>query len=256
MLPNLQVGGQTGHISFTNENRGTVVLGLYKGIWLHKDSGPRDLTAAESLVRPIVLVRGSEETMKTGGGISWPDEEVISKTWSVSLPNLPEAASSLQTIEGHFPLLLGTHLHKKRQSTGSQEDSELVLRTHTYLMTRCFSEWPQRTHQGPQSSQHSQRAVSELSRDFKAGLSLFRACVSPHGTVPMPHNPHQRGNGSFPSQFPGASHMAESSNFGLCVLPEGPRALLIQSNIPESSLNFSPCSLESPKAPAGAWLEH
>ena len=54
MLPNLQVGGQTGHISFTNENRGTVVLGLDKGIWLHKDSGPRDLTAAESLVRQIV----------------------------------------------------------------------------------------------------------------------------------------------------------------------------------------------------------
>ena len=72
--------------------------------------------------------------MKTGGGISWPDEEVISKTWSVSLPNLPEAASSLQTIEGHFPLLLGTHLHKKSQSTGSQEDSELVLPTHTYLL--------------------------------------------------------------------------------------------------------------------------
>ena len=41
--------------------------------------------------------------------------------------------------------------------------------------------------------------------------------------------------------------MAESSNFGLRVLPEGPRALLIQSKIPESSLNFSPCSLESPK---------
>lgn len=50
--------------------------------------------------------------------------------------------------------------------------------------------------------------------------------------------------------------MAESSNFGLGVLPEGPRALLIQSKVPESSLNFSPCSLESPKAPAGAWLEH
>lgn len=50
--------------------------------------------------------------------------------------------------------------------------------------------------------------------------------------------------------------MAESSNFGLGVLPEGPRALLIQSDIPERFLNFSPCSLESPKAPAGAWLEH
>lgn len=78
------------------------------------------------------VVRGSEETMKTGGGVSWPDEEVISKTWSVSLPNLPEAASSLQTIEGRFPLLLGTHLYKKRQSTGIQENSELVLpNTHT-----------------------------------------------------------------------------------------------------------------------------
>lgn len=116
MLSNLQVGGQTGHISFTNENSGTVVLGLDKGIWFHKDCGPRDLSRIPG--ETDCVVRGSEETMKTGGGVSWPDEEVISKTWSVSLPNLPEAASSLQTIEGRFPLLLGTHLYKKRQSTG------------------------------------------------------------------------------------------------------------------------------------------
>lgn len=79
------------------------------------------------------VVRGSEETRKSGGGVSWPDEEVISKTWSVSLPNLPEAANSLQTIEGLFPLLLGTQLYKRSQSTGSQEDSDLVLpNTHTH----------------------------------------------------------------------------------------------------------------------------
>lgn len=156
-----------------------------------------------------------------------------SKTWSVSLPNLPEAASSLQTVKT-LPTLRDT-LYKKRQSTGIQEDSELVLPAHTPSGLRCFSEWPQRTHQGPQSSQHSQRAVSELSRDFKAGLSLFRACVfSPwyraHAAQPPPAR-----EWVFPITVPRSLSNGRVKQLWLRCSPSGAQSLLIQSNIPEPS---------------------
>lgn len=138
------------------------------------------------------VVRGSEETRKSGGGVSWPDEEVISKTWSVSLPNLPEAANSLQTIEGLFPLLLGTQLYKRSQSTGSQEDSDLVLpNTHTHLMTqvllRMAPEDPSRTTVFSAFSKSSIRTQQRFqSRTVSLQSLCFSTWYSTHAAQPPP----------------------------------------------------------------------
>lgn len=101
-----------------------------------------------------------------------------------------------------------------------------------------------------QSSQHSQRAVSELSRISKRDCLSSDLVFLPVVQSPCRTTPTSKGMGLC-HHSSRASQMAESSNFGpWSVLPVGPRALLIQSNIPEHFLNFGLAPL-SPKAPAG-----
>lgn len=154
-----------------------------------------------------------------------PEEEGVSNTWSVSFPNLPEAAGPGRHIRPTASrpseansLASRTHLCRRRSSTGSQQDFALVplppphplhpTSPGTQALPLNDPDEPARSTVPwalPQGSVRNQAETSE--QDIS--LQSFR---SPRmvGTLPTLHT-HQSENKPFPSQGPGASQTAEPS---------------------------------------------
>lgn len=100
-----------------------MVLGLAKAAWLHRDSGLRDLAASRSLVRFMwdEMLWGNR---KKGDGMSWPGEEGVPKTCSVSFQNFPEATRAKKAHLAQYPQCHQRPFSLSSGDTPLQEDPQ------------------------------------------------------------------------------------------------------------------------------------
>lgn len=175
--------------------------------------------------------------------VSRPEEEGASKTWSVSLPHLPEGTSGrrLRTIKGHFLMPLGTHLCRRSPAQEARRTLPWCLPPpsppplappHTpHDSGASPSSWV--TRQGPQSPRHSQsKSARNQARCQSRTVSLQSLCSSGWHTAHPTHPPTCQGTGLSHHSAQGPSN-GRAYDFDPGIVPRGPRTWLIQSQVPE-----------------------